>query len=710
MVRVHIGRCVSAVIAFILGSLLPAPAWANCDSVLPPQGLATQSENRDLRAADLIELRDIGNPDSSVFSGGSPFAVSPDGTRIAYFITRADLATNSYCRVLVVNRLDETGVPTIVDQGGQFIKSLDVLRGFYQPSGVSRIIVPAWSPDGTRIAYLREDDASVQGWIANADGSGSRRVTQSAVDVEAIAWSRDGARLLYGMRKGAAAWKAAIEAEGRSGWLYDARISPENAARPMTPATDELDVSALDLRSGTLEPATANEQALVIKASPSKMPVDPSADGPGGREAYLVREQSSPLAPARLFVTEDGISHPCRAATCEGSILGLWWQGKAIMFLRREGWAKEMMALYRWKVGDAAPTNIARTSDVLHGCLMARTELVCTRENSRTPRKVVAIDTSSGRMRTVFDPNPEFSAFRLGTVTRLKWRNDLGLKAWGDLVLPPGYKPGTKLPMVVVQYHSDGFLRGGTGDEYPIFLLAQRGFAVLSTERPTFYAAAFPQLKTFYEVNAMNQQGWGERRSLLSSVLSGVRMAVERGDIDPARVGITGLSDGSSTVAFALINSKAFAVAAMSTCCMEPNTTATYGGIAWANWLRGMGYPPATEESPGFWRDVSLSRNASRIDTPLLMQLADTEFRLALEAFGALHEQRKPVEMYVYPDELHVKWQPIHRRAVYERNMDWFSFWLQGREDPDKAKGTQYRRWRAMRSMQAGPPASMQVR
>ena len=172
-------------------------------------------------------------------------------------------------------------------------------------------------------------------------------------------------------------------------------------------------------------------------------------------------------------------------------------------------------------------------------------------------------------------------------------------------------------------------------------------------------------------------------------------------------MGITGLSDGASTVAFALINSKAFAAAALSTCCMEPNTTATYGGIAWAEWLRGMGYPPATRDNPGFWRDMSLARNATWIDTPLLMQLADNEFRLALEAFGALHEQNKPVEMYVYPDEFHVKWQPIHRRAVYDRNLDWFSFWLQGREDSDAAKIEQYRRWNGMR--QGTPPASLTV-
>src|SRR3546814_10253618 len=61
------------------------------------------------------------------------------------------------------------------------------------------------------------------------------------------------------------------------------------------------------------------------------------------------------------------------------------------------------------------------------------------------------------------DPNPEFASLRLGTVERLTWRNNLGLPAWGDLVLPPDRTPGEKLPLIIVQYHSDGFLRGGTG-------------------------------------------------------------------------------------------------------------------------------------------------------------------------------------------------------------------------------------------------------
>ena len=479
----------------------------------------------------------------------------------------------------------------------------------------------------------------------------------------------------------------------------------------MTSATDELDVLAVEVRSGRIMAADSADRATLQAGIAPDLPSDPVAVAADGRRAWAERADSSPLAPATLIASgRRGETVQCAAAVCAGGILSIWWDGDAVLFLRREGWNKGDTALYRWSIGAGAPVTVLRTDDVFHGCVKATTLLVCTRENSTTPRRVVTIDVTTGAGREIFDPNPEFAGIQLGRVVRMRWRNDLGLEAWGDLVLPPDYRAGTKLPMVVVQYHSDGFLRGGTGDDYPIYLFAQRGFAVLSTERPTFFAAAFPNLKTWYDINAANQKNWGERRSLLSSVLTGVRLAADRGFADPARVGVTGLSDGASTVAFALINARAFAAAAMSTCCMEPNTTATYGGIAWADWLRGMGYPPATANNRAFWRETSLALNAARIDTPLLLQLADNEFRLALEAFGALREQGKPVEMYVFPDEYHVKWQPEHRRAVYERNLDWFSFWLQQQEDSDPAKAAQYARWRALRSPARNLPQARPTR
>lgn len=59
--------------------------------------------------------------------------------------------------------------------------------------------------------------------------------------------------------------------------------------------------------------------------------------------------------------------------------------------------------------------------------------------------------------------------------------------------------------------------------------------------------------------------------------------------------------------------------------------------------------------------------------------------------------------MFVFPDEYHLKWQPAHRLAIYDRVLDWFDFWLRGRVDPDPAKTKRYSRWRALANIR---PAS----
>ena len=52
---------------------------------------------------------------------------------------------------------------------------------------------PAWSPDGTRIAYI----ASGEIWLMDADGSNPQQVTDDAVDKARLFWSEDGNSIYY---------------------------------------------------------------------------------------------------------------------------------------------------------------------------------------------------------------------------------------------------------------------------------------------------------------------------------------------------------------------------------------------------------------------------------------------------------------------------------------------------------------------------------
>ena len=160
-------------LASLLGlaaALIPNTARADCKSVIP-QTAARSGANRAITARDLIELREIGSPDSASFASPSPFAISPDGTRVAYVINQANLASNSYCRALVVSMVRAPGRPRVLDRGGELIKVIDVQQGYYLPTGMAEVIAPIWSPDGSSLAYLRRDAGRTQAWVAIADGS-----------------------------------------------------------------------------------------------------------------------------------------------------------------------------------------------------------------------------------------------------------------------------------------------------------------------------------------------------------------------------------------------------------------------------------------------------------------------------------------------------------------------------------------------------------
>ena len=105
------------------------------------------------------------------------------------------------------------------------------------------------------------------------------------------------------------------------------------------------------------------------------------------------------------------------------------------------------------------------------------------------------------------------------------------------------------------------------------------------------------------------------------------------------------------------------------------------------------------ESSMEQWREMSVALNASRVEAPLLIQASDREYLAETQTYSALREAGKAVELFVFPDEYHAKWQPAHKWAVYKRNVQWFEFWLQDIEEPDPVEPGQYDRWRQMRQL-----------
>lgn len=118
-------------------------------------------------------------------------------------------------------------------------------------------------------------------------------------------------------------------------------------------------------------------------------------------------------------------------------------------------------------------------------------------------------------------------------------------------------------------------------------------------------------------------------------------------------------------------------------------------GEAGARHFEQSGFPRSASEQADYAPKGSVAFNAARLSVPTLLNLADAEFRHALVSIKALRAHAQPVEAYVFPDEEHVKWQPAHRLAIYERNIAWFDYWLLGIAPLDKVVAD---RWNGLRS------------
>jgi dipeptidyl aminopeptidase/acylaminoacyl peptidase len=106
----------------------------------------------------------------------------------------------------------------------------------------------------------------------------------------------------------------------------------------------------------------------------------------------------------------------------------------------------------------------------------------------------------------------------------------------------------------------------------------------------------------------------------------------------------------------------------------------------------------APDETPERWRLLAPATQLDSIKAPILMQMPEQEYEMALDyAIPLINEHR--ADLYVFPNEPHQKFQPKHKLAAYERNLDWFRFWLQGYEDPDPAKQAQYVYWQEMKKV-----------
>lgn len=652
-------------------------------------------------ARQLVEVVDINN-----------VSVSPDGQQVAFRTEQASIERNTHETVWYVQPVDGSAPARRVGDGGDILPD----------GGGSSLPEPVqWSADGHWIFFRAVHDGRIDLWRAGTDGSRTERLTRDDANVRTFVLAPDGRSIDYSIGPSRLAVADAEQDQYDHGFHIDRDISLgdglfRSAFHEGRLATQRLsnsvefvmllaDVPArwkrLDLSTGQSVELTRGAH-LPTPITGSELEGIPGqaiqvAEQAGSGRLAVISEQSG-KHPAethdRLLMLGDRRSRSpvqCQAPACTDTrVTGVAWRpgSEEVVFTVSERDSQLQQSIYRWNVVNGEVIPVIRSRGQVSGggrwwpapCATSTSALLCVASEADAPPRLERIDMGTGARTVLYAPNQVLALDMQGVPARpLVWTDAQGHTVTGQF-FPALGKQGKPPPLFVVYYRCSGFLRGGVGDEWPLATFAQAGIAALC-------------------INAMpsDEDAVVRYNAGLEAVRSAIALLAGRGEIDPDRVGMGGLSLGAEVTLWVALHSDLLRATSISTPVISPNMSLLLSlgeGTHFTRMQRywQVGEPGQTQER---WRVLSPMTWLGRMRAPALMQMSEQEYRYALDYAIPLIRQHR-ADLYVFPNEPHQKFQPRHKLAVYQRNLDWFRFWLLGEQDDDRAKSMQYAAWRQM--------------
>ncbi len=653
---------------------------------------------RPLTSMDLLTIRDLHG-----------LSISPDGKYVAFVVGQAVYDTNSYRSGLYVIRTEPGSRPVCLGTAG--LPQWDSTNRWMEEH-------PQWSPNGRhimrRMRMTTGDRWQVWQWDRN--GGPPVQITHAKGDVRSFDLAPDGKAILFTAELPQD--PAAAERLSTSGILYDGSMIVYGNRGMIREVLDgqppKTEVWIHEFANGAERAASPDEiQSLgswesdlsekVIDKHHPVLQGHHIMDAKVSPDRRLVAYRFLPEKPEEfkgsIYVL---FSKPLRGGTPVALTTGVY-------FITNYWWSEDSAKLYYEQIEPdgkseklmSVPASGGKATQVFSspGYFFSFSAdqggryVACARETPMMPVEITFIDVAAGgKTRTLIDLNPEFENIQLSTPVRIEGINKLGDAWFAHLVKPLGYEPGKRYPTIVTTYRSsDGFLRGASGDVNPIQVYAAHGFAVLSFDfgRDPYTRLRPGNFDDFVAVIA----------SPVGSIEMAIQKGVDMGIVDPAKVGITGYSRGTEITAYAITHTDLFRAA--SGAAGDASPFFYYMAPDWVkkrftNWGLG-GWPEGDAKSK--WQQVAPHLNAEHIKVPVLNNDPDSEFVNDLALYTSLKELGKPVELFVYANEGHTMNQPRHRYEIYERNVDWFRFWLQSGESQDPDKKGQFERWHHLRRL-----------
>ncbi len=626
------------------------------------------------------------------YRGVGSVAISPDGEWVAYTVRHAEMGGKDSKYVSQV-----------------WVAKADGSSNRRYTHGETSASSPAFSPDGTRLAFLAArggDDEKTQVWVLPLAGGEAWPTTDAPDGVGSFAWAPDGQRIAYTSRDTATSEEKKRKEEKRDEFFVDSLYHFEHLY--VTPVKEGDDHPVTRLTSGHFEVRdfdwSPDGRTIVFAHQPdprintgqiaADISTVPTAGGavqalvtrpgvdasprfsPDGRTVAFISDggRPEPVHLSDVWVVPAAGGAPTKLAETPDRAAGMiGWS--------RDGKAVEVQETVHTQGGvvtvpvdGSAPRVMVPESGSVGGVVMAAEapRMAFTWEDPDTPADVYVSPTTSLDRTRISDANADVPRPTMGRTEVVSWKSgDYTIE--GLLTYPVGYRDGDKVPLILNVHGGPAgvFTQGftGAGSIYMIQVFAQHGYAVL---RPN------PRGSLGYgkEFRYANVEDWGggDYRDLMA----GVDHVLKMGVTVPDSLVEMGWSYGGYMTAWIVTHTDRFRAASMGAGLPDLVPMSLTTDI--------QDYLVAHMGGKEPWEDFALYQahspmySIAKVKTPTQILHGAEDERVPTaqgwEFYRALERRGVPTEMILFPRTPHGPREPKLLMSVTPHILDWFDQWL----------------------------------
>jgi dipeptidyl aminopeptidase/acylaminoacyl peptidase len=630
-------------------------------------------QDKKLDKETFFEMESIGNP-----------SISPDGRSVLFTRTYVDKVKDEY-------------------QSAVWLADIDGSRIRELAAGAS----PVWSPDGTRVAYIDNDQLHVL-WLDTRETAKLTNLDRAPSNVR---WSPDGKRIAFTFfvlekdpildvklpeaPKGATRAKPAVivnklswASDGRgplpSGYTHLFEIDAVLGGTPRQITNGKYDHSApewsadgksiyfsairkpdAEYLKGDSEIYVVDLKTLEVKTlTDRKGPDRNPLVSPDGRWIAYVgfdeRGYTSHVSSLYLMDAQGGQKR-LLAGDLASSPSIVDWNSDGVYFTVGE---RGQTNLYFAPIEGKVKT-ICDSVQVLNGVSISKNgQAAAVRSTIKEPGTLVTFRVPDvGTPKTLVDVNSDvLSGIALSDAEELWFTSKDGLKVQGWLIKPANFDASKKYPMVL-WIHGGPWSMYSVGFQWSWQNFAAMGYAVLYTN---------PRGSTGYGQDFVNGIQHAYPGKDYDDLMAGVDAALAKGWIDEKNLFVCGGSGGGVLTAWIVGHTDRFAAA----CSMRPvinwhSFVGTTDGPYW--YYQFKKYP--WEDPMEYFVRSPLSYVAN-VKTPTLVMTGEADLRTPIgqseELYRALKMLKKETLLIRMPDEYHGWRRPSHQLLQQLYLLAWF--------------------------------------